>query len=161
LPDALAPSVAEPAASTLDLTLPSGFGGTVRSAGGAPPGNTPSVANIGGTAAEDDAQITVAMVRPATTELAGTVSVSVPEEMVLSGKGFSFPLPAEVVDAAAGENLQITQQNGAPLPSWLQCGPVNNRCSANGVPSGALPMQLLVSTGTQHWTLMLSERKGR
>jgi hypothetical protein len=161
LPDALAPSVAEPAASTLDLALPSGFGGTVRSAGNAPPGNTPSVANIGGTAAQDDAQITVAMVRPATTELAGTVSVSVPEEMVLSGKGFSFPLPAEVVDAAAGENLQITQQNGAPLPSWLQCGPVNNRCSANGVPSGALPMQLLVSTGTQHWTLMLSERKGR
>jgi filamentous hemagglutinin family protein len=172
LPDALAPTIAEPAASTLDLTLPSGFGGTVRSggaggapggAGGAPggAGGAPGGANIGGSTAEADAQITVAMVGPATAGLAGTVSVSVPGEMVLSGKGFSFALPAEVVDAAAGENVQFAQLNGAPLPAWLECGSANKRCSVKGMPPGALPMQLLVSTRTQHWTVVISKRTSR
>jgi hypothetical protein len=93
--------------------------------------------------------------------LASTVSVSVPGEMVLSGKGFSFALPAEVVDAAAGENVQFAQLNGAPLPTWLECGSANKRCSVKGMPPGALPMQLLVSTRTQHWTLVISKRTSR
>jgi hypothetical protein len=180
LPGALAPSVVEPADSRIDLTLPSGFGGTTRSTAlnGAPGGaniggsaaETDSqitaalvqpATTIGGTAPEADSQITVALVQPATTQLGGMVSISVPQAMVSSGKGFSFPLPAELVDAAAGDYLQITLLNGTPLPSWLDCGPANQKCSANGLPPGALPMKLLVSTRTRHWTLTISERTGR
>jgi hypothetical protein len=157
LPHALAPSIIEPEASKLDLTLPSGFGGTMISAS---PGNAPG-GNQRGSTADADSRITVALVRPVTTELPGMVSVSVPEEMVLSGKAFSFPLPAELVHAAADGDLQFMQTNGSPLPSWLKCVHSNNRCSANVVPSGALPIELLASTRAQHWILMISERTSR
>jgi filamentous hemagglutinin family protein len=158
LPDALAPSLVEPAASKLDLTLPSGIGGAIRSA---VPDVAPRGAIIGGSTGEAGSQITVALVQPATAEFAGMVSVSVPEQILLSGKGFSFPLPAEVVDAAAGDSLLITQQNGTPLPAWLKCGPASQKCSAIGLPPGALPMDLLVSTRTQHWKLIISEQRSR
>lgn len=108
-----------------------------------------------------DSRINVAMVRPATLQLPGIVSVSVPEQMVSSGKGFNFPLPAEVVEAAADYKLHITQKSGKRLPSWLRYSSANKAFSAQVVPSGALPIELLVSSGAQHWTLTITERSSR
>jgi hypothetical protein len=81
--------------------------------------------------------------------------------MVSSGKAFSFPLPAEVVGAAADYKLRITQKNGTPLPTWLRYSSPNKTFSANAVPAGGLPIELLVSGGAQHWTLTITERSSR
>jgi hypothetical protein len=101
------------------------------------------------------------MVKSATTQLAGMVSVSVPEEMVSSGKSVSFAMPAEVIAAAGNHKLKVTQKDGRSLSSWLKYSPATNTFSANVVPAGALPTELLVSSGVQRWTLSITERARR
>jgi hypothetical protein len=158
LPAALAPSVTTPAISQLDLTLPTGFiGGTATAAatGQVTNGATPA-ANV----AANDGQVTVVLVQAWTSQSPGIVSVSVPEEMVTAGRGFSFALPASLVEAAGGGKLQITQQNGKRLPSWLRYEPTSNRISAGAVQAGALPIELLVRSSTQRWILSISEHVG-
>jgi len=158
LPAALAPSVTTPAASQLDLTLPAGFMGsmaTAAPAGQVTDGATP-VANV----AADDGQVTVALVQAWTSQSPGVVSVSVPQDMITSGRGFSFALPASLVEAAGGEKLRVTQRNGGRLPSWLLHERGSNRISAKTVEAGALPIELLVRSNTQRWVLSISERAG-
>jgi hypothetical protein len=87
------------------------------------------------------------------------VSVSVPEEMVTSGKAVSFPMPTEVLQVAGDHKLKITQ-SGKSL-SWLKYAPATKTFSANAVPAGALPTELLVSSGASRWTLSITERASR
>ncbi len=122
-------------------------------------GDTSASGSVGGSDADVN-QISVALVRPAESDAPGMVSVSVPEEMVTSGKAFSFPLPSGVVEAAAGRKLQVTTMDGKRLPSWLRYSPSNKSFSANLVPAGALPIKLLVSSGVQHWTLQIAQQTG-
>jgi hypothetical protein len=123
-------------------------------------GGSPSASgSVGGSDADVD-QISVALVRPAESDAPGMVSVSVPEEMVTSGKAFSFPLPSGVVEAAAGRKLQVATLDGKRLPSWLRYSPSSKSFSANLVPAGGLPIKLLVTSGVLRWTLQIAERKG-
>jgi hypothetical protein len=69
-------------------------------------------------------------------------------------------MPAEVVDVAGDEKLQITQ-NGKSLSSWLKYSPATKIFSADVVPAGALPAELLVSSGVHRWTLNITERTSR
>ncbi len=180
LPAALAPSVTTPAVSQLDLTLPTGFiGGTASAA--AYGKDEYSTANANGAGAGSDAggptgvmssatapsdgatngadgQITVALIQPSTSQSPGTISVSVPEEMVASGKGFSFPLPDSLVEAAAGGKLQITLKDGKRLPSWLRYDLGTKKLSAGAIQAGTMPIELLVRSSSQRWTLLISER---
>jgi hypothetical protein len=105
-------------------------------------------------------QITVALVRPAAANLPGAISVSVPEKIVSSGKAFSYPVPAEVVEAAGGAKLKATGMDGKRLPSWLTYSSGSNTFSANNVAAGALPMKVLVSTNSRRWTVVITERTG-
>jgi hypothetical protein len=122
-------------------------------------GSPSASSSVGGSDADVN-QISVALVRPAESDAPGMVSVSVPEEMVTSGKAFSFPLPSGVVEAAAGRKLQVATLDGKRLPSWLRYSPSSKSFSANLVPAGGLPIKLLVTSGVQRWTLQIAERTG-
>jgi len=100
----------------------------------------------------------VSLVRPATAQQPGMVSVSVPEEIVSSGKGFGFALPATVVGDAAAGDVQVTLMNGGRLPSWLRYLPATKTFAATSVPAGALPLQVLVRIGAKNWTVLISQR---
>jgi hypothetical protein len=125
---------------------------------------TGAVGEVGGSNASGDASgtvtddhITVSVVRPATAQLSGMLSVLVPEAVVISGKGFSFPLPNAVAEAAAAGDVRVTYRNGKPLPAWLQYVPTTRTFVATAVPTGALPIEALVRIGTQSWRVLITE----
>jgi filamentous hemagglutinin family protein len=114
-----------------------------------------------GESAGTSGQVTVSLVQAATVELAGVVSVSVPEDIVEAGKGFSFPLPAELAEAASAGQVRVTLKNGKRLPSWLHYTPGTKTFSATAAPSGALPIESLVRIGAKRWTVVITERTNR
>jgi hypothetical protein len=200
VPPTLTPAVAVPAASTLNLTLPSTFGGFSGSANAATSSGggaaisatsgslatnsagmsgsftnaaTQGTANAGsadtstvGAAntarADSTPAVTVSLVQSATAELRGIVSVSVPQEFVTSGAGFSFALSSAVVDAAANaggaDAVRVTRMNGKRLPVWLHYIAATHSFTVNAMPTGALPIEVLVRVGKQSWKMVISER---
>ena len=89
----------------------------------------------------------------------GVVTVSLPKGTATDGNGFTFPLPEQVA-AAATNNTQVhvTTASRGTLPSWLRYIPGTKVFVATAVPDGALPIQLVVTIGTQQTTLVISER---
>jgi hypothetical protein len=100
----------------------------------------------------------VSLVQPATAKVPGIVSVSVPERMVSSGEGFSFPLPNELVAAATAGRVHVTLMNGEPLPSWLRYVRGPKTFVATAMPAGALPMDVMARIGAQSWTVRITVR---
>jgi hypothetical protein len=79
--------------------------------------------------------------------------------MATAGTGFSFPLPAQVTDQAAGNAaISVTTSTGQPLPGWLQFNPETKAFVASAVPDGAFPMQVVVIVGGTRTTVVISER---
>jgi len=138
---ALAPSVTTPPVSPLDASLPAGFTGASSAAG--------------------DAQVTVTLAQP-WTALAGPgiVSVSVPEELLIAGRGFRFQLPAALIGSAGNDDLQMSE-SGGNAPSWLRCNRQTGQCLVQTMPAEALPIELRVRSGEQRWTLSISEKAKR
>ncbi len=90
----------------------------------------------------------------------GIITVSVPKEMATAGSGFSFPLPAQVTEAASANTpVQVTTTSGDPLPSWLSFNPETKAFVASAVPDGAFPMQVVVIVGGTRTTIVISERQ--
>jgi filamentous hemagglutinin family protein len=150
-------------------TTNSNSGGTTTSTAeeSGTPGTTSATAGTGsdgtvGSATNGDGapQVTVSVVQAATAEVAGEVSVSVPETIVSSGNGFSFPLPAAVAEAAASGNTTVTLANGKRLPRWLRYVSDTRSFVANAAPAGALPVEVLVRTGSQRWTVVITLESG-
>ena len=106
--------------------------------------------------------ISVAMVREASVQSSGIITVSVPKEMATAGSGFSFPLPAQVNSAATGNNatISVTTASGGALPAWLKFNPETKAFVASVVPDGAFPMQVVVTVNGQSTTVVISERPG-
>jgi hypothetical protein len=102
--------------------------------------------------------ITVFLVRPSSAQQAGFVSVSVPADMVSSGKAFSFPLPDEMTQAAGDGVLRITLMDGKRLPAWLRYVAAGKAFTVAAMPPDSLPLEVLVRLGKRHWTLVISER---
>ena len=89
----------------------------------------------------------------------GIITVSVPKEMATAGSGFSFPLPAQLTEAASANTpVQVSTTSGGPLPAWLSFNPETNSFVASAVPDGAFPMQLLVTVSATRTTVVISER---
>ena len=87
------------------------------------------------------------------------VTVTVPKDTATSGSGFSFPLPAQLAQAAsAGTVVTVTTLAGTPLPEWLQFVPESNTFVAFAVPDGAFPIQVVVLIGSQRTVVVISER---
>lgn len=88
----------------------------------------------------------------------GIITVSVPKEMATAGSGFSFPLPAQVAEAAGNNPIQVTTIAGEPLPAWLRFNAETRMFVATAVPDGAFPIQLVVTIGGTRTTVVISER---
>jgi hypothetical protein len=187
----LKPSDTTPPASTLDLTLPSGFGSGTRSASSTVDGasNIAGTANangqssaigqgvVNGQASADDQAgtgassamadtqvvglVTVSLEQSATTLHSGLVTVSVPESLIASGAGFSFALPAEIREAARSGGVRVTLKSGKRLPAWLRYIPKTQTFVASAAPASALPMELLARTGAMSWIVEIKEDSDR
>ena len=106
------------------------------------------------------AGITVSLVRETTLRQNGVVAVSVPKEIANAGKGYSFPLPAQVVEAAAVNRVDIiaTTATGEALPSWISFNADSKIFVVSGrVPEGALPLQVQLLIGSERATMVISE----
>ena len=87
------------------------------------------------------------------------VAVSLPKGASTVGTGFSFEMPESIKSmASADTSIQVTQDNGKPLPTWLRFDPVAMRFEATAVPDSALPMQLVAVLAGQRITVLISER---
>jgi hypothetical protein len=132
-----------------------GSGGAASSAHGA----SGSVSATGGANANGQDQVTVSLVRNATAADDGQVTVSVPEEVVSSGKPFSFALPSGATDGATKAKVRVTLVNGKRLPTWLKYIPVTHTFVATAMPGGALPLDVLVTVGARKTVVTIIERK--
>jgi hypothetical protein len=106
--------------------------------------------------ADANTAVTVALVRPQTEQLPGLITVSVPQDMIASGRGFSFPLPAPVQESAATNKVQVTLTNGRRLPAWLRYMQSTRTFVVTGAPAGALPITVLMRIGEQRWTVQIA-----
>ena len=89
---------------------------------------------------------------------AGIVTVSVPMAMATSGAGFSFDLPAQVRESLGTGAIQVTLADGSPLPVWIQFNPVAQRFEVGAVPTGGLPLQILLRKENKQVLIVISER---
>ena len=122
-----------------------------------PPPAPASVLSLPGASAPP--AVSVTMVREASLQQAGIITVSVPRAMATAGSGFSFALPAEVLESAgANTTIQVTTSSGQELPAWLKFDPVTKIFNASAVPDGALPMEVVVTVGGKRSTIVISER---
>ena len=176
LPPVVAQSVQAPQAprqaELLDPTLPGGFagltsrpgvtlgidralsmaGGSSAGAAATPPSTTMGLGN------ERTDSLSVTLVRDPAGRTAGHVAVLVPKSLLESGKGFGFPLPAEMAAMLGADQATVTLLDGQPLPTWLSYQAAAKNFGVTSVPAGALPLQVLVRIGGQRWTVVISER---
>jgi hypothetical protein len=169
LPQPVTISVPTAPPAVLDLTLPDHFvlfanatpvsGAAASNSGNA--SDSSSAGNAGGgvhSAAASSDEVTVSLVLAATASLPGLVSVSVPQDVVLSGKGFTFSLPDELLGAATVSDVLATRKDGKRLPSWLRYLKGSKTFTATTVPSGALPAEILLRIGAQSWNVTILQQ---
>lgn len=100
----------------------------------------------------------MSLVRPPSSQETGVIAVSVPKEMATSGSGFSFPLPAQVVQGDGGNTtIKVTTEAGQPLPGWLHFVPETKSFAASAVPDGAFPIHIVVTVNGVQTTIVISE----
>ncbi|MBI1195578.1 MAG: hypothetical protein GC138_07020 [Gammaproteobacteria bacterium] len=86
----------------------------------------------------------------------GLVKVSVPQKIL--SKGFSFALPAELVKGIRSDaGITATLVDGTPLPGWLHFAPDTRTFTASAVPSGALPIQVVVNIDGRSSIVVIAE----
>jgi hypothetical protein len=140
-----------------------GTNGATSTGGGSNSGtNAGGGSSTGGTGSADAStgdQVSVSLVRAASTDAEGQVTVSVPEEVASSGNPFSFTLPASVTDGAGKAKIRVTLKNGKRLPSWLKYIPATRTFVATAMPAGALPLDVLVKVGAKQSVVSIVERK--
>ena len=107
----------------------------------------------------NDGVVTVSLMRESSMQSSGLIAVSVPKAITTTGSGFSFALPAQVVETAVNENsIQVTTATGQPLPGWLNFNSQTKSFTASAVPDGAFPIQVVVIVNGTRTTVMISER---
>jgi len=127
--------------------------------GAASSGGSASGDGAPGTTAGSSGGISVSLVRQPSAQDVGIIAVSIPKETATTGTGFTFPLPNQVcADAQANDPVQVTMENGTPLPSWLRFAPETKCFVATAVPDGAFPIQVIVRVGSRSTTVVISER---
>jgi hypothetical protein len=124
------------------------------------PAATPAANSATPPAKADTAGITVALVRPASQQQSGAIAVSVPKQIVDAGNGFGFPLPAQVIEAAAVNRVPVQAQlaDGSALPSWISYNADSKSFVVQQVPNGALPLEIVLVIGSQRATMVVAER---
>jgi filamentous hemagglutinin family protein len=101
--------------------------------------------------------INVFTVREASAQSTGALMVSVPNEIVAAGNGFSFSLPDSFVSGTDRASIQVTTPSGAPLPSWLRYVAATNTFHVSPTSATALPIRVLITVGTKQTIMIISE----
>jgi len=96
--------------------------------------------------------------REPSVQQAGIIAVSVPREMATAGAGFTFPVPAQVAEAAGNQQISASLVDGSPLPGWLSFNAETKTFIARAVPDSALPVQVVITIGSARVTIVISER---
>jgi hypothetical protein len=101
--------------------------------------------------------ISVSLVRTATIQDVGVVSVTLPHGTATAGTGFAFALPEQLAQNVGQGAVTVTVSNGQPLPAWLKYVPETKTLVASAVPDGAFPMEVLVSVGNMRTVVVITE----
>ncbi|MEA3105851.1 MAG: hypothetical protein QOI88_456, partial [Gammaproteobacteria bacterium] len=152
LPSAVSVAVPRPAPDALDLTLPAHFVVFSRAE------TIADDADEADGASDAGREIKVSQVQAGWGQLAGTVSVFVPQALIESGKPFSFLLPNELFEAAPDGDAMATRMNRKNLPAWLHFVREKRTFKAKAIPPGALPIDVLITTGAQRWKVKITDR---
>src|SRR5690606_31366857 len=116
--------------------------GTGRSTSSSPAQDTGGVVTFA-----NDSGIIVSLVREPSAQTNGIINVTVPKDMSAASQGFSFPLPEQAAPREGAGRLSVKTINGDSLPGWLRFDPDSRSFTATAVPSGGLPLHVVVSTG--------------
>ena len=105
------------------------------------------------------AGIVVALVREPARQQGGVVTVSVPKEIAQGGAGFTFPLPAQLVEVAAVNREQVTASTvtGGALPAWLSYDNASKAFTAINAPEGSLPFKVLLTIGIEQVVVEITQ----
>jgi hypothetical protein len=98
----------------------------------------------------------VAVVERPSTTVAGLVAVTIPAGSTTTSAGLIVQLPAEVV-ASVDSVTNITMPNGQQLPGWIRFSRDEKAIVLSAVPEGGLPVQLVLSMGSQRVVFQISE----
>ena len=103
--------------------------------------------------------IVVSLVREPARQQSGMVTVSVPKQLAEGAAGFSFPLPARLVEAAAQSREQVVASttSGGALPTWLTYDNASKTFTAVGAPAGSLPIQVMLTIGVQQAVIVIAQ----
>jgi hypothetical protein len=108
------------------------------------------------------AGVTVDLLSASSASTIMMAAVSLPKGSSTVGVGFSFALP-EAIQALAQQGSQTVDpqaslSDGSPLPAWLRFDASTLRFDAQAVPTGAFPMQVLVTVAGTRVMVVISER---
>jgi hypothetical protein len=163
-PPPVSVSLPTPPPAMMDLTLPAHFVLFADPSSGSMADSASDLVVSSGDLTADAPQagvsgdgIEVSLVQPADGMVPGTVSVSVPQDIVASGQGFSFALPPDLRAPAALSGVQATWRGGK-LPGWLRYQKAARMFTATSLPPGALPMELSIRIGELRWTMTIAKR---
>ena len=104
--------------------------------------------------------ITVSLESMPNTSQNGIIVVSVPRDNATSGEGFSFSLPKQLNEMAQKTNTpaKVTMTSGEALPSWLEFDAETMSVKSGAVPTGAYPIEVSVSVGSDTFIVVISEK---
>ena len=88
----------------------------------------------------------------------GLVAVTLPAGSAISGVGFVFQLPADLV-VQFDEKVKVSLENGTPLPAWLRFDPAKGEFSATAVPDRAFPVRVRIEWAGKQLFVVISERQ--
>jgi hypothetical protein len=76
-----------------------------------------------------------------------------------NANAFHFPLPSILAKKVAGnqKGVSITTTGGKPLPAWMKFNARSGEFFALEVPSGALPMPVMIHIGSREYRMEISE----
>ena len=154
IPQPLPPATPARPANLLQVSLPIGFGGVGESAAAAEDDG-----NVRGNPSQpaDGASIAVSLVTPAMPPHWGLITVSLPEALVGGKAEVRFALPVQVRKAVGSDRVKVTVADGGALPLWLRYLPETQTFVAKRVPSGALPLKILVQAGARSWVVLVND----
>ena len=71
---------------------------------------------------------------------------------------FGFALPVEIAKTPSGRAVEVSTVSGDKLPQWIRFSPETNSFKLSSVPSGGLPLQVVVNAGGQRVVIVISEQ---
>ncbi len=91
----------------------------------------------------------------------GIIVVTIPKGSATSGEGLSFSLPKQLSETVQKTNTpaKVTMASGEALPTWLEFDAETMSVKSGAVPTGAYPLEIFVSVGSDDFIVVISEKE--